>query len=62
MNLLRFFDQWYTGESVMQLQYGPIGVYFTEQDETGKWLSITDEQAQAEFGMSAGELKGTNEV
>ena len=46
----------------MQLQYGPIGVYFTEQDETGKWLSITDEQAQAEFGMSAGELKGTNEV
>ena len=62
VNLLRFFDQWYTGENVMQLQYGPIGVYFTEQDETGKWLSITDEQAQAEFGMSAGELKGTNEV
>ena len=25
INLLKFYDQWYTGENVMQLQYGPIG-------------------------------------
>ena len=62
INLLKFFDQWYTGENVMQLQYGPIGVYFTEQDENGVWLSITDEEAQAQFGKSAGELKGEYEV
>ena len=62
INLLKFFDQWYTGENVMQLQYGPIGVYFTEQDENGVWLSITDEDAQAQFGKSAGELKGEYEV
>ena len=62
INLLKFYDQWYIGENVMQLQYGPIGVYFTEQDENGMWLSITDEEAQAKFGKSAGELKSANEV
>ena len=31
-NLLKFYDQWYDGEAVMQLQYGPIGVFFTDQD------------------------------
>ena len=46
----------------MQLQYGPIGVYFTEQDENGVWLSITDEEARAQFGKGAGELKGEYEV
>ena len=46
-NLLKFYDQWYDGEIVMQLQYGPIDVYFTEKDENGK---------------SAGELKGQYEV
>ena len=46
----------------MQLQYGPIGVYFTEQDENGVWLSITDAEAQAQFGKGAGELKGEYEV
>lgn len=60
--LLKFFDQWYDGEAVMQLQYGPIGTYFTEQDENGMWLSITDEEAREKFGKSAGELKGVNEV
>lgn len=60
--LLKFFDQWYTGEAVMQLQYGPIGTYFTEQDDKGMWLSITDDQARAQFGKSAGELKGVYEV
>lgn len=62
INLLKFFDQWYEPENVMQLQYGPIGQYFTGQDENGMWLSITDEEAQAEYGMSAGELKGQLEV
>ncbi len=62
INLLKFFDQWYTGENVMQLQYGPIGVYFTQQDENGVWNSITDAEAQAQFGKSAGELKGEYEV
>ncbi len=60
--LLRFYDQWYDGEIVMQLQYGPIGVYFTEQDENGMWLSITDEEAKELYGKSAGELKGVYEV
>ena len=46
----------------MQLQYGPIGVYFTEKGEDGLWNSITDEEAQAQFGKSAGELKSANEV
>ena len=46
----------------MQLQYGPIGQYFTEKDENGIWLSITDAQAQEQYGKSAGELKGQLEV
>lgn len=62
INLLKFFDQWYDPENVMQLQYGPIGTYFTEQDENGVWKSITDEESQAKFGKSAGELKGEYEV
>lgn len=60
--LLSFYDQWYDGEIVMQLQYGPIGVYFTEQDEKGMWKSITDEEARAQYGKSSGELKAQNEV
>lgn len=60
--LLKFFDQWYNPETVMQLQYGPIGTYFTEQDADGVWLSITDEQAKEKFGKSAGELKSEYEV
>ncbi len=60
--LLKFYDQWYDGEVVMQLQYGPIGTYFTEQDEKGMWVSITDEEAREKFGKSAGELKGVHEV
>ncbi len=62
INLLKFFDKWYDGEIVMQLQYGPIGVYFNEQDENGVWLSITEDEAQARFGKGAGELKGQYEV
>lgn len=62
INLLKFFDQWYDPENVMQLQYGPIGTYFTEQDENGVWKSITDEESQAKYGKSAGELKGEYEV
>ena len=61
-NLLKFFDQWYAPETVMQLQYGPIGTYFTEQDENGVWQSITDEQSKEKFGKSAGELKSEFEV
>ncbi len=61
-NLLKFFDQWYAPENVMQLQYGPIGTYFTEQDADGVWQSITDEQAKEKYGKSAGELKGEYEV
>lgn len=61
-NLLKFFDQWYAPETVMQLQYGPIGTYFTEQDSDGVWLSITDEKAKEQYGKSAGELKGEYEV
>ena len=60
--LLKFYDQWYDGEIVMQLQYGPIGTYFTEQDENGMWISITDEQSRELYGKSAGELKGVYEV
>ena len=62
VNLLKFFDRWYDGETVMQLQYGPIGVFFTGQDENGVWNSITEEEAQAQFGKGAGELKSTYEV
>ncbi len=61
-NLLKFFDMWYDPEIVMQLQYGPIGVYFTEQDADGVWLSVTDEEAREKFGKSAGELKSEQEV
>jgi putative aldouronate transport system substrate-binding protein len=61
-NLLKFYDKWYDGETVMQLQYGPIGVFFTGQDENGVWNSITEEEAQAQFGKGAGELKSTYEV
>lgn len=61
-NLLKFFDQWYAPENVMQLQYGPIGTYFTEQDENGVWQSISDDEAKEKFGKSAGELKGEYEV
>lgn len=61
-NLLKFFDLWYTGENVMQLQYGPIGVFFTDQDENGVWNSITEEEAKEKFGKGAGELKSTYEV
>ena len=63
INLLKFYDQWYTGENVMQLQYGPIGVYFDEQkDAEGMYVSITNEEAQEKFGKSAGELKAASEV
>ncbi len=61
-NLLKFFDRWYDGEIVMQLQYGPIGEWFTGQDDKGMWLSITEDEAQAKFGKSAGEVKSTLEV
>ncbi len=61
-NLLKFFDQWYDPEHVMQLQYGPIGTYFTGQDENGIWQSISDAEAKEKFGKSAGELKGEYEV
>lgn len=62
INLLKFYDQWYAPENVMQLQYGPIDVYFTSQDENGLWKSITDEEAQEKFGKSAGEVKSEYEV
>ena len=62
INLLKFFDLWYDGETVMQLQYGPIGVYFTSQDENGVWNSISEDEAQAKYGKGAGELKATYEV
>ncbi len=63
VNLLKFYDQWYTGENVMQLQYGPIGVYFNEEkDDQGLYVSITDEEARAKYNKSAGELKSTYEV
>ncbi len=61
-NLLKFFDMWYDPEIVMQLQYGPIGEYFTKQDENGVWLSITDEESREKYGKGSGELKGELEV
>ena len=61
-NLLKYFDKWYDPEIVMQLQYGPIDVYFTHKDENGVWLSITDEESQEKYGKTAGELKGESEV
>ena len=60
--LLKYFDQWYNPETVMQLQYGPIGIYFTEKDENGVWQVINDDAAREQFGKSAGELKGQYEV
>ncbi len=60
--LLKYFDQWYDAETVMQLQYGPIGVYFSEKDENGVWQVITEEEAQKKYGKSSGELKGQYEV
>ncbi|SEA43518.1 putative aldouronate transport system substrate-binding protein [Pseudobutyrivibrio sp. ACV-2] len=60
--LLSFYDKWYEPETVMQLQYGPIGVYFKDKDENGVWNSITEEQAKSEFGKGAGELKSYYEV
>lgn len=62
VNLLKFFDQWYAPENVMQLQYGPIGTYFTKQDKNGVWQSITDKEARKKYGKSAGELKSEYEV
>ena len=61
-NLLKFFDRWYAPETVMQLQYGPIGTYFTEQDQDGVWLSISDEESREKYGKGSGELKGEYEV
>ncbi|MCI9173747.1 MAG: extracellular solute-binding protein [Lachnospiraceae bacterium] len=61
-NLLRFFDRWYEPEIVMQLHYGPIGTYFTEKDENGVWMSITDEESREKFGKGSGELRGEQEV
>ncbi len=60
--LLQYFDKWYDPETVMQLQYGPIGIYFTSKDEKGMWKSITEQEAKEKYGKSAGELKGQYEV
>ena len=60
--LCRYFDQWYDPEVVMQLQYGPIDIYFFEKDANGVWQVITEDEAQAQFGKSSGELKGQYEV
>ncbi len=60
--LLGFYDRWYEPETVMQLQYGPIGVYFNDKDENGVWNSITEDEAKEKFGKGAGELKGYYEV
>ena len=60
--LLAFYDLWYKPESVMQLQYGPIDVFWTSQDEDGKWVPITEEESIEKYDMSAGELKATHEV
>ena len=62
INLLKFFDQWYDGETVMQLHYGPVGVYFTGQDENGMWMSITDDEAKEKYGKRAGELRNQYET
>ena len=53
-NLLKFYDMWYDPEIVMQLQYGAKGVYFTQQDENGVWLSISDEESQKKYGKEIG--------
>ena len=46
----------------MQLQYGPIDVFFTGKNDKGLWTSITDAEAKEKFGKGAGELKSANEV
>lgn len=61
-NLLKFFDMWYDGETVMQLQYGPKDVYFNGQDEKGMWVSLTNDEAQEKFGKPLNEIKGQYEV
>ncbi|MDO4620313.1 MAG: extracellular solute-binding protein [Lachnospiraceae bacterium] len=61
-NLLKFYDQWYSPENVMQLQYGPKDVFFKGQNENGVWVSISDEEAREKYGKSAGEVKSENEV
>ena len=60
--LLKYFDQWYEPETVMQLQYGPIGIYFSEKDANGVWQVIDDAAAKEKYGKSAGALKGQYEV
>ena len=60
--LLSFYDKWYDGETVMQLQYGPIGVFFNEKNDAGLWKSITDDESREKFNKSAGELKSQSEV
>ena len=60
--LLTFYDQWYDGENVMQLQYGPIDVFFNGKTESGLWKSITDDEAREKYNKSAGELKSASEV
>ena len=55
--LCRYFDQWYDPEITMQLQYGPIDIYFTGKDDAGVWKSITDDEAREKYGKSAGELR-----
>ncbi len=61
-NLLKFFDMWYDGETVMQLQYGPKDVYFNGQDEKGMWVSITNDESQEKYGKPLNEIKGQYEV
>ena len=46
----------------MQLQYGPIGVFFTGQDGEGMWLAITEDEARAQYNRSAGEVRNLYEV
>ena len=60
--LLNFYDKWYDGEIVMQLQYGPIGVFFNDKNDAGLWKSITDEESREKYNKSAGELKSQSEV
>lgn len=55
--LCQYFDQWYDPEITMQLQYGPIDIYFTGKDDAGVWKSITDDEAREKYGKSAGELR-----
>lgn len=61
--LCKYFDQWYDPETVMQLQYGPIGIYFSEEKNAdGIWEVIDEATAKAKYGKSSGELKGQYEV